>query len=337
MKINNETKIGALTIVAIVFLFLGFNFLKGKSLFKNGFYLYAKFPESKGIVGSNPVFINGFQAGTVSEVSASKDLKEILVEIKLNQPYDIPDNSLADINSNPLGTSSVEISLGKSKKILSSNDTLITSLTPGFLGMVGSQIKPLAEQAKNALQDFDSLMTNVNQILDSTGKANMQQIILNLNSITRRLDTTTRSVNAALNFQTGAFAGIIRNFDDFSKNLAANNGKFDSIMTNMQKTTNNLSEADIKGVMEKLKGSADSLNLVFAKINSTDGSLGAIINSKELYNNLNATANSLHILLDDLRVHPKRYVNISVFGKKDKGNYLVKPLPHDSLPPSPQK
>ncbi|HEU0227427.1 MAG TPA: MlaD family protein [Arachidicoccus soli] len=337
MKINNETKIGALTIVAIVFLFLGFNFLKGKSIFKNGFYLYAKFPESKGIVGSNPVFINGFQAGTVSEVSASKDLKEILVEIKLNQDYNIPDSSLANINSNPLGTSSVEITLGKSTKFLSSKDTLITSLTPGFLGMVGSQIKPLAEQAKNTLQDFDSVMLNINQILDSTGKENLQQIIVNLNNITQGLVTTTHSFNEALNFQTGAFAGIVRNFDDFSKNLAANNGKLDSIMTNMQKTTNNLSEADIKGVMDKLKGSVDSLNLVFAKINSTDGTLGAIINSKELYNNLNTTTNSLRILLDDLRVHPKRYVNISVFGKKDKGNYLVKPLPQDTLSSSTQK
>ncbi|AYD46420.1 MlaD family protein [Arachidicoccus soli] len=337
MKINNETKIGALTIVAIVFLFLGFNFLKGKSIFKNGFYLYAKFPESKGIVGSNPVFINGFQAGTVSEVSASKDLKEILVEIKLNQDYNIPDSSLANINSNPLGTSSVEITLGKSTKFLSTKDTLITSLTPGFLGMVGSQIKPLAEQAKNTLQDFDSVMLNINQILDSTGKENLQQIIVNLNNITQGLVTTTHSFNEALNFQTGAFAGIVRNFDDFSKNLAANNGKLDSIMTNMQKTTNNLSEADIKGVMDKLKGSVDSLNLVFAKINSTDGTLGAIINSKELYNNLNTTTNSLRILLDDLRVHPKRYVNISVFGKKDKGNYLVKPLPQDTLSSSTQK
>ncbi len=337
MKINNETKIGALTIVAIVFLFLGFNFLKGKSIFKNGFYLYAKFPESKGIVGSNPVFINGFQAGTVSEVSASKDLKEILVEIKLNQDYNIPDSSLANINSNPLGTSSVEITLGKSTKFLSSKDTLITSLTPGFLGMVGSQIKPLAEQAKNTLQDFDSVMLNINQILDSTGKENLQQIIVNLNNITQGLVTTTHSFNEALNFQTGAFAGIVRNFDDFSKNLAANNGKLDSIMTNMQKTTNNLSEADIKGVMDKLKGSVDSLNLVFAKINSTDGTLGAIINSKELYNNLNTTTNSLRILLDDLRVHPKRYVNISVFGKKDKGNYLVNPLPQDTLSSSTQK
>ena len=63
-----------------------------------------------------------------------------------------------------------------------------------------------------------------------------------------------------------------------------------------------------------------------AQINSPNGSIGALLYDRQLYNNLNNTAISLHTLMDDLRVHPKRYVNISVFGKKDKGNYLTSPL-----------
>jgi len=75
-----------------------------------------------------------------------------------------------------------------------------------------------------------------------------------------------------------------------------------------------------------LKSSVDKLDSIMNKINSSEGSLGAFVNDKELYNNINNTVRSLNILMDDLRVHPKRYINVSVFGKKDKGNYLTEPL-----------
>ena len=67
------------------------------------------------------------------------------------------------------------------------------------------------------------------------------------------------------------------------------------------------------------------------KINSKESSIGLLLNDKTLYNNLEATTNKINILLDDIRVHPKRYVNFSVFGKKDKGNYLKSSLVDDTL------
>jgi phospholipid/cholesterol/gamma-HCH transport system substrate-binding protein len=330
MKISNETKIGALTIIAIVLLFLGFNFLKGKSLFKTGYYLYAKFPESNGLVASNVVTINGFQAGTVSKITASKDLKEIDVEVKLNQAYDIPKNSTANISSNPLGASSLEVNLGDSKELMKSGDTLMTVMTPGLLGQVGSQIRPLAETAKNTLQHIDTVMQNINQVMDSSAKGDIQDIVANLSVVTKNLTETTALLNKALDLQTGAFAGSIKNINSFTKNLADNNGQFDSVMNHLNVATAKFAQVDLATTLNKLNGSMEQLSAILAKANSTDGSLGALLNDKELYNNFNRTAKSLQTLLDDLRVHPKRYVNISVFGRKDKGNYLVKPLPQDS-------
>ncbi|MDE1192455.1 MAG: MlaD family protein [Arachidicoccus sp.] len=338
MKISNETKIGALTIVAIVFLFLGFNFLKGKSLFKSGFYLYAKFPQAQGLVASNPVFINGYQAGSVSSVTADEDLKNILVEIKLNKAYQIPKGSVANISSNPLGSSSVSITLDSTHTVyLKSKDTLETSFSAGLFGQLSGQIKPLAEQANAVMKHLDTLMANVNNVLDSASRAHLREMTANLSAVTGGLVQTTAALNGALDLRNGALASPVKNFDRFTENLANNNANIDSIVMNLKSVTKGFSQLDLKGATARLQATVDSLNAMIVQAKSSNSSVGAIINNKEFYNNINTTLNSLHILLDDLRAHPKRYVGISIFGKKDKGNYLTQPLVSDSLPSSIQK
>jgi phospholipid/cholesterol/gamma-HCH transport system substrate-binding protein len=119
--------------------------------------------------------------------------------------------------------------------------------------------------------------------------------------------------------------------NNFTKSLVENNHNLDSIITNIKSTSEHLSQADIAGISDNLKKATDNLNQLLASMQSPDkSSLGALMNSKEMYNELLHTTNSLHILLDDLRVHPKRYVNISVFGRKDKGDYLQAPLTKDT-------
>jgi phospholipid/cholesterol/gamma-HCH transport system substrate-binding protein len=93
MKINNETKVGALAIVGVVFLILGFNFLKGKSLFKKEEHIYAVYKDVQGLTKSNPVVINGLQVGKISNLDGGKDLKTIIVTVTLTQDVNIPSNS----------------------------------------------------------------------------------------------------------------------------------------------------------------------------------------------------------------------------------------------------
>lgn len=331
MKISNETKIGALTIIAVTFLILGFNFLRGRSVLKTGFFLYAKYGDTKKLMPSNPVFANGFQVGSVYTTEAADDnLSGILVEIKLNNEYKIPDNSVAIIETNPLGTPGISIVLGNSTKYLASGDTIKTQEAGDLLGGLTSKITPVADQLKVTLASLDTVLRNVNSTLDPNAKSNLQQVIANLAVATKSITVSTASLEKMLNTQSGALASSLNNIDAFSKNLAANNEKITATLSNVEKTTENLSKADIDGVVNNLKASVEKLNTVMEKVNSADGSLGALLNSKDLYNNLNNTVRSLNILMDDLRAHPKRYVNISVFGKKDKGDYLTSPLDTNS-------
>lgn len=326
MKLSNEFKIGALTIFAVLFLFLGFNFLKGKNIFKNGFFLYAKFSEAKGLQNSNPVSINGFQAGSVYSIKASKDLKEILVEIKLNRDFEIPSTSLAAINSNPIGTSSVEITLGDDKKMLNSGDTLRSTYTAGLLGQVSSQIIPLADQAKMALTSADSLIKNFNSIVDLQTRTNMQQSIANLSRVTAGLTVTINSIQRLLDAQSGVIAATLGNVNSFTGNLAGNNARLNSSMMNLETTTRKLSELELQHTLNRLDSTITTLNVAVAQLNTTNGTVGALINDRQVYDQLSETARSLNILMDDLRVNPKRYVHFSLFGRRNDNNYLTKPL-----------
>jgi phospholipid/cholesterol/gamma-HCH transport system substrate-binding protein len=331
MKISNETKIGALTVIAVVFLILGFNFLKGKSVLKTGFFLYAKYTDLKKLSASNPVFANGLQIGTVYSTSAQDpSLKILVVEIKLSQDFNIPVNSVASIETNPLGSPALDIQLGNSTHYVKSGDTLRSLDNPGILGSISNKIGPLSDQLTLTLITLDSLMRNFNTLLDTSTKGNIRGVIANLDRVTASVARSSVSLEKLLDVQTGALSKTLSNMNEITSNIARNNSKIDSSLTYLQTTTRNLSQADVDGLINKFKESADTLSNIINHINSNNGSLGALLNDKSLYNNLNNITRSLNVLIDDLRVHPKRYVGVSIFGKKDKGDYLTAPLPVDS-------
>lgn len=331
MKISNETKVGALTSIAIVLLILGFNFLKGKSVFKTGNFLYADFSDTKGIMISNPVLVNGYQVGTVYEIeNTDLTLKNIRIGIKLKDEYQIPKNSVAYVDANPLGNSSIVIELGDSKEFLANHTSLRTYQSAGLLGDLKNSIQPLTTQVTKTVGTLDTVLKNMNSILDNRTKNNLQDVIANINLISVKLLTTASSLEKMLDQQSGNIAKSMNNVNSFTENLAANNNKISSTIGNLETTTNNLSKADLTGTVNNLKTSIEKLNTLLVKLDNKDGSLGLLLNDKSLYNNLTNTVRSANILIDDLKTHPKRYVNISVFGRKDKSVPLTAPL-NDSI------
>jgi phospholipid/cholesterol/gamma-HCH transport system substrate-binding protein len=332
MKLSNEFKVGVLTIIAVTFLILGFNYLKGRSIFKTGNFLYAQFPNTKGLMPSNPVFINGFQVGNVYEIENSDPgLKNLVVTIKLKKAFNIPTNSAAYIKESALGSPNIQINLGNENTYLKSGDTLTTINDEGLLGALTSKIAPIGDQLKQTLHSLDSVLKNVNTILDPSAKGNLAQSIANVNKVTASLVATSASVETLLNAQNGAVAKTMNNVNSFTKNLADNNEKVTKTMANIEKTTENLSKADIDGTIATLKKSVDNLNNLLVKLDSKDGTIGLLMNDKQLYNNLTNTVRSANILMDDLKTHPKRYINVSVFGKKDKSTPLQAPLNDSAL------
>jgi phospholipid/cholesterol/gamma-HCH transport system substrate-binding protein len=276
---------------------------------------------------SNPVYINGFQVGAVFEIeNTDKALSSILVTIKLKEYYMIPDNSKAIIRENMLGTPSIEINLGNSQKGMLTGDTIATISQPGVLGEFANKLEPVTEQLKNTLSSLENVLKNINGVFDPNTKNNLQSVVANLNTTTATLVSSAVSIEKMLNQQSGSITQSMNNVNSFTKNLAENNEKLSRTMTNVEKTTEQLSKTDINGSVVQLKSALEKLNTVLAKADSQNGSMGKLLNDPSLYNNLNNSIHSANILLDDLRVHPKRYVQLSVFGKKDKSGPLMAPI-----------
>ena len=320
MKISNETKIGALTAIAITLLILGFNFLKGKDTFDRSKKIYAVFKNVEGVQVSNAVTIQGLQIGTVADINETdRDLDGIVVSISLKKDVNIPKNSFAVINSGLISSSSIVINKGDSKDFLASGDTIQAQNRLNLVSQLEKNIDPIVARLNGTLESLDSLVEVIGSMFDPKTKNNFTAIF-------SHLAASSASLQALLNEQTGTLAKSLNNVDSFTGNLARNSDRINGTLSNLQKTTEKLSNAKIEETVESIQSTMNELKAVIAKINNSNGTLGLLVNDKKLYQNLESTTRSLNILLDDFRIHPKRYVNISVFGKKDKSGPLTAPV-----------
>jgi phospholipid/cholesterol/gamma-HCH transport system substrate-binding protein len=328
MKITNETKVGLLTITALVMLILGFNFLKGKEILNRSTKIFAVFDKLAPLDKSNLVKINGVSIGTVYEIEPTdKDISSVKVTIKLTRNVNIPDNSVAYVSPGlgGLGSSTVIIEKGNSTVFLEKGDTLQTRLDNGLLGDISSQISPTLVKIRTSLDSLNAVFANINKLFDAGAKTNLQQTIANLNM-------ASNSLNKLLDVQHGPLATTVGNVNAITDNLRKNNDSINAILSNTKAFTKKLSGLDLQQTMDTLESAIGKMKSAIDKIASNEGTLGALINDKKLYNKITDVMLSAEILLDDLRAHPKRYVNFSIIGRKDKGGALTSPGIKDTVP-----
>jgi len=327
MTISNETKIGSLTAIAITMLILGVNFLKGKSVGVTGTKYYAIFNDIQGLATSNSVVINGKEVGTIAKTDGGKDMRQIAVTIKMKEEVNIPSDAYAVINKSLLGSVQLEIKLGNSTTFKQSGDTIKTIMTGDFISDAVKKLDPVLYQVTQAVGTLDTLLNTVNSVFDPNTKNNIRQMMENLNKTTASLAVSSASLQTMLNAQTGSVAKTLDNVNSITGNLANNNEKLTNTLSNIETLSGNLSKLELQKTLTTLNGTLNELQSTIGKVNSDKGTLGLMMNDTKLYNNLNATSNKLNLLLDDIRLHPKRYINVSVFGKKDKSSPLMIPLP----------
>lgn len=325
MKVSNETKVGALTIIALALLFIGFNYLKGKDLFAPSKKIYAVFTDLGSLEKSNEVKINGLPVGVVyQKQEKDKDVSAIVVTINLTRDINIPKNSVAYIASSLVGSSFIVIERGNDLKMLEDGDTIQTRMESGLLGDVKAQLDPTISSIRGILDSLKKTLAGVNDVLNASTRNDIRETIANLNL-----------ASAALNnylLENGPLNQSLENISALTKRLNKSAASIEQTADNTSRFTASLAALPLKNTFDTLSIVIDNLKGITNSLQQGEGSAGALLHDRQLYDQLQKTLMSTEILLDDLKTHPKRYVSFSVFGKKDKSTPLATPLHKDSLP-----
>ncbi|WPU90965.1 MlaD family protein [Mucilaginibacter sabulilitoris] len=314
MKISNETKIGALTAIAITILILGYSFLRGNDVFSGSNKYYAVYKSVEGLALAKPVLVNGFQIGRVSSMKLQPDGRTV-VEFKIDPDYVIPNNTLAKLSSTDLlGSKAIVFELGNSKVPADDKDTLRADIQ----GSLAESLQPIQKKAEMLISKMDSSLAAINKILNPTFQKNVDRSFMSIANSLQTLEGTTKKIDRLVGSQSGHINGILTNAEVVSGSLKTSTEHLNGMTANFEKVSNDIAAANIKQTLDNANKAMADLQTTIAKINNGQGSLGLLMNDDKMYKNLTDASNNLNNLFIDLKAHPKRYVSFSIFGgKKD--------------------
>ncbi|MFM6975959.1 MAG: MlaD family protein [Sphingobacteriaceae bacterium] len=300
MKISNETKVGILATVAIAILIMGYSFLKGIDVFSRDQNYYAVYDDISGLTVSKPVLVNGFQIGRVAKLTLAPNGK-IIAQFQVNPDYKIPKNTIAHLESTDLlGGKAIVFKLGNDQHLASDGDTLTGVIAVGIM----DQLKPVQEKATLIASRMDSVLSSINQTLNPEFQRNFNQSFSSIAKTLKTLEGTSQKVDGLVGSQSRRIADILVNLESMSANL--------------KKISAETAGANLGQTLSNANKAVADLQKVVAKINAGEGSLGLLINDKQLYSNLANATENLNLLMVDLKANPKRYVHFSVFGGGSK-------------------
>lgn len=305
MKISNEIKIGLMAIVAIALLIFGYNFLKGKNLLEDSRTFYSVYDQVEGLNASSAVTINGLQVGTVSKIDIREDAK-LVVTMNIKNDYPFSKTSIAEIYGGDLiGGKSVAIVPDFDNETLAKpGDTLKGKIEVGLLELVNDQLSPLQKKIEDGVSSVDTLLNSINYIMDEKTNNSLKNSILTFNETIDQLNSTSKDINDLIKTNSDKFTNTMSNLSEMS-------GKFNRI-------SDTLSQIEFNKIVKDLEGTLAQVKNITEKIDNGEGSLGLLINDKDMYTNLENATKQMEELLQDMKLNPKRYVHFSVFGKKNR-------------------
>jgi len=304
--VSKEIKSLLLVLSGIFLFILGFNFLKGTSLFDNEIKLHTIFENVEGLQGGTSITVNGLSVGKVNSIDLSKNSKSVIVTFRIRGDLKFSKNSIAELYEAGLigGKSIAIIPRYDNSGFLESGDTLKSSVKSGFTQTISDRIVPLEQKLESILTQTDTLFVGINSVLNDSGKENLSSILNDLSESMSSINSLSSNLNDI----------ILKNESIINNSL----NNVSSISENFKLISDSLSKSSIKNSIDQFNRLTINLNSIIDSINYGSGSLSLLLNEDSLYQNLKHSSDELNSLLKDLKLNPKRYVHFSLFGKKDK-------------------
>lgn len=296
MKINKEARIGLAGIAALCILVYGINYLKGIHMFKPASYFYVQFGNINGLTKSSPVFADGYRVGIVRELYYDYTKPgNVVAEIDVEPELRIPKGSTAELTTDMLGGIKMTLLLANNpREKFQVGDTIPGYANEGIMGQAAAMVP----QIEKMLPKMDSILTSLNTLLADPALAST---LHHVESMTAHLDGASGQLQALMD-----------------KDIPQLTGKLNVLCDNMAEISGNLKQIDYMAAMQKVDSTLANVQRFTDQLGRKDNTVGLLLNDPGLYNNLNETSANASRLLEDLRLHPKRYVHFSLFGKKDK-------------------
>ena len=306
LKITREIKTAILVIASILLFIWGYSFLKGKDLLTNYRTFYVVYDNVEGLPVSAPVTINGLVVGKVNHIKLQNDSGKLLVELQVKSDFPISKTSVVSIYESGLiaGKQIQIISNLKDKSLAESGATLAGANKPGLTELVGEKLAPLQEKLDKVLLNADQLITGINNVLNKQGQENLQKSLTELSQTMEQFHKTSIGLNTLLDDNKTKIGGITSNFNKISNDFT--------------KISDSLNKADLGKTAKELQKTLETVNGIMVNLKAGKGTMGKMLNDDALYTNLSKTSKELELLLQDVRLYPTRYVNVSLFGKKNK-------------------
>ncbi len=303
MKKNHftrEVKVGLMAIIAVFVLYFGLNFLKGIDIFSPVSYYYARYENIGGLVPSSPVFVKGFKVGQVEQVKYDFSKKEsFVVKISVSKNIKLPKGTKIELYDDGLmGGKAIQLvfePILASQEMHQPGDTIESKVGIGLMAQLSGDLVPKIESIST---QADSLIRSVRVLVENK---NLNKSIESIQQTTANLAVSSSQLKKIMN-------------NDVPRIL----GDVNVITSDFKQVSGNLKKIDYVGTFASINHTISNLSLITDKINNSEGTLGMLVNNKDLYINLSNTAASSDKLLIDLQKNPKRYVHFSLFGSKTK-------------------
>ena len=264
-----------------------------------------------GLAESNPVMLSGYRIGSVENIGFVEEDNElkIIVKMKISNDFMLPIGTTAKIvNIDIMGTKGIEIIRPKTVSGYYTNgDTLRSSMDGGIIDQILDFVLPMKEDLAGFLTTSDSVMHALNQLLNEKNLNNLSHSLEGLSDVATHLSKNANSIDS-----------IMRNFDKAARMLGRNTGTLEQIINNFANVSDSLAGLELSKTLGEAQEALQNANRLLSTINNSNGTAQKILTTDSLYNNLEEATVRINRILDEFEKHPKKYINLSIFGGKEK-------------------